>query len=74
MLLSNINKEEAFKTSGFSIWKNETESERGFTQHESPKTHGDAVLQFSKISSETNDLIQIWKSKKYTSPVYKMKL
>ena len=69
MLLSNINKEEAFKTSRFSIWKNETESERGFTQHESPKTHGDAVLQFLKIPSETNDLIQIWKSKKYTSPV-----
>ena len=31
--------------------------------------HGDAVLQFLKIPSETNDLIQIWKSKKYTSPV-----
>ena len=48
MLLSNKNKEEAFITSGFSNWKNTTESEKGFTQHESSKTHGDTVSRFLK--------------------------
>ena len=58
MLLSNKNKEEAFITSGLSNWKNATESEKGFTQHESSKTHGDAVSRFLKIPSESNDLTQ----------------
>ena len=49
--LSSLNKdkEDAFITSGFSNWKNPTESEKGFTQHESSKTHGDAVSRFLKF-------------------------
>ena len=62
MLLSNDNKEETFITSGFSNWENPTESQKGFTQHESSKTHGDAVSRFLKIPSETNDLIQTIRS------------
>ena len=58
MLLSNENKEDTFITSGFSNWKNATESEKGFAQHESSKTHGDAASRFLKIPSETNDVIQ----------------
>ena len=57
-----IIKEDAFITSGFSNWKNATESEKRFTQHESSKTHGDAVSRFLKIPSETNDLIQTIRS------------
>ena len=33
MLLSNKNKEDAFITSGFSNWKNATETEKGYIQH-----------------------------------------
>ena len=62
MLLSNKNKEEAFIASGLSNWKNATESEKGLIQHESSKTHGDAVSQFLKIPSETNNLIQTIRS------------
>ena len=62
MLLTNKNKEEAFITSRFSNCKNETESEKGFTQHKSSKTYGDAVSRFLKIPSETNDLIQTIRS------------
>ena len=46
MLLSNKNKKETSITSGFSNWKNATESEKEFAQHELPKTHGDAVSRF----------------------------
>ena len=62
MLLSNKNKEDAFIISGLSNWKNATESDKGFTQHESSKTDGDAVSRFLKIPSETNDLIQAIRS------------
>ena len=54
----NKSKEESFITPGFINWKNTTEPEKGFTQHELSKTHGDAVSRFLKIPSETNDLIQ----------------
>ena len=62
MLLSNKNKEDTFIASGFSNWKNATESEKGFTQHKLSKTRGDAVSRFLKIPSEINDLIQTIRS------------
>ena len=59
MLLTNKNKEKAFITSGFSTWKKATESEKGLTQHKWSKTQGYAVSRLLKISSQTNDFIQI---------------
>ena len=49
-------------TTGFSNWKNASESEKGFTQHESSKNNGDAASWFLKIPSETNGLIQTIRS------------
>ena len=62
MLLSNKNKEDAFITSGFSNWRNAAESEKGFTRHDSSKTHVDAVSRFLKIPSESSELLQIIRS------------
>ena len=62
LLLSNKNKEQGFITTGFSNWKNASESEKGFTQHESSKNNGDAVSWFLKILSETNGFIQTIRS------------
>ena len=47
----------AFIESGYTNWKNATDTKKGFNQHEKSAVHRSAVNRFVEVTSSTDDIV-----------------
>ena len=56
-MLPNMKIDDAFTESGFTNWKNATDTIKGFNQHEKSSVHRSAVSRFAEVPSSTDDIV-----------------
>ena len=49
--------DDAFIESGYTNWKNATDTKKGFNQHEKSAVHRSAVNRFVEVPSSTDDIV-----------------
>ena len=55
-MLPNMKIDDAFIESGYTNWKNATDTKNGFSQHEKSAVHRSAVNRFVEVPSSTDDI------------------
>ena len=59
-MLPNMKKlDDAFIESGYTNWKNASDTKKGFNQHEKSAVHRSAVNGFVVVSSSTDDIVEL---------------
>ena len=56
-MLPNMKIDDAFIESGYTNWKNATDTKKGFNQHEKSAVHRSAVNRFVEVPSSTDDIV-----------------
>ena len=56
-MLPNMKIDDAFIESGYTNWKNATDTKKGFNQHEKSAVHRSAVNRFVEVTSSTDDIV-----------------
>ena len=55
--LPNMKIDDVFIESGYTDWKNATNTKKGFNQHEKSAVHRSAVNRFAEVPSSTDDIV-----------------
>ena len=56
-MLPNMKIDDAFIESGYTNWKNATDTKNGFNQHEKSAVHNSAVNRVVEVPSPTDDIV-----------------
>ena len=56
-MMPNMKTDDAFIESGYTNWKNATDTKKGFNRHEKSAVHRSAVDRFIEVPSSTNDIV-----------------
>ena len=56
-MLPNMKIDDAFIESGYTNWKNATDTKKGFDQHENSAVYCSAVSRFVEVISSTDDIV-----------------